>query len=259
MQRHPTIKQAKWHFAKDVQRDFLGDNQYDTSYLTSEVKELGQEVKKRSWSGIKDETGDVAFCAQMLAHQKTGLNFPLVGADGSIKKFQDRRAVWNQIFKDHGSQFHTDYLKGGSNYARPEKVQRALGMAGITISDEQARQVSARHATVKQAADHHNVYAVLLSKRVIKDRPHLINRLNPNRRSSKPAVYVGSTGLPPALRFHNHKHGHKGNSFVKKYGLKLLPHLYEHYNPTTFHKAEEIERFLAGKLRDSGYTVLGGN
>lgn len=107
--------------------------------------------------------------------------------------------------------------------------------------------------------NHHNVYAVLLSKRVIKDRPHLIDRLNPNRRSSKPVVYVGSTGLSPELRFHNHKHGHKSNSFVKKYGLKLLPHLYEHYNPTTFHKAEEIERFLAGKLRDSGYTVLGGN
>ena len=50
------LKQAKWHFAKDVQRNLLGDNRYDTSYLTSEVKELGQEVKKRSWSGIKCTT-----------------------------------------------------------------------------------------------------------------------------------------------------------------------------------------------------------
>jgi len=107
--------------------------------------------------------------------------------------------------------------------------------------------------------NHHNVYAVQLSRRVLKDRPHLIERLNPNRRSSKPVVYVGSTGLTPEQRFNNHKNGHKGNAFVKQYGLKLLPHLYQHYNPTTFHNAEEIEKFLAGKLRDSGYTVLGGN
>ena len=133
------------HFAKDVQKDILGDNKYDSSYLTSELKELGAEIKKRDWPAIKDEVGDVAFSAQMIAHQKSGINFPMIGADGSIKKYMDRRAIWKQIFKDHGGEFHTDYLKGGSNYARPLKVQQALGMAGIKIDDAAASAVSAKH------------------------------------------------------------------------------------------------------------------
>ena len=114
------------------------------------MKELGEEIKKRDWPAIKDEAGDVMYSAQMIAHQKSGINFPMIGADGSIKKFQDRRAIWKQIFKDHGGEFHTDYLKGGSNYARPEKIQKALGMAGIKIDNDTAASVSRRH-TEKQA------------------------------------------------------------------------------------------------------------
>lgn len=249
-------KLAKWHFAKDVQKDILGDNRYDSSYLTSELKELGAELKKRDWPAVKDEVGDVMYSAQMIAHQKTGLNFPMIGADGSIKKFQDRRAIWKQIFKDHGGEFHTDYLKGGSNYARPEKVQKALGMAGITISNEQAAELSARHTT-KAATDHHNVYAVKLDWAKMNQRRLL--RQNPDRKPELPAVYIGSTGLTPADRFAKHKDGLKGNVLVKRHGLELLPALYEQYNPMPFRKAEEVEKWLAAKLRAEGYTVAGGN
>lgn len=245
-------KLAKWHFAKDIQKEILGDNKYNSSYLTSELKELGAELKKRDWPAVKDETSDVMFSAQMIAHQKTGLNFPMIGADGAIKKYQDRRAIWNQIFKDHGGEFHTDYLKGGSNYTRPEKVQKALGMAGITIDKEQAGRVSAKHA-----ADHHHVYAVKLDWDRMNQRRLL--RQNPDRDPSKPAVYIGSTGLTPEQRLTKHRAGLKQNNLVKQFGIGLMPELYKEYNPMPFRKAEEVEKWLAEKLRSEGYTVAGGN
>ncbi|NBQ69804.1 MAG: hypothetical protein EBU46_13675 [Nitrosomonadaceae bacterium] len=84
-------------------------------------------------------------------------------------------------------------------------------------------------------------------------------RQNPDRDPSKPAVYVGSTGLTPEQRFVKHKAGLKQNNLVKQFGVELLPELYKNYNPMPFRKAEEVERWLAAKLRAEGYTVAGGN
>ena len=39
------------------------------------------------------------------------------------------------------------------------------------------------------------------------------------------------TGLDPDLRFDKHKSGIQAHRFVREYGLHLLPHLYEVYNP----------------------------
>jgi len=249
-------KAAAWHFAKDIQKELLGDNKYNSSYLTSELGELAAEIKKRDWPAIKDEAGDVAFASQMIAHQKSGINFPMIGADGSIKKFQDRRKIWKQIFKDHGGEFHTDYLKGGSNYARPLKVQQALGMAGIKIDDDAAAAISAKH-TEKTAADHHNVYVIELLQDALKRKKLL--RDNPNADHSKVPLYVGSTGHPVEQRFNNHKSNIKGNVFVQKYGLKLRPELYTKYNPMSFADAEAKEIALAKQLRAEGHAVVGGN
>src|SRR5919198_4267519 len=93
---------------------------------------------------------------------------------------------------------------------------------------------------------HHNVYVVLLSKAALKDLSIL--RRNPNRDSSKPAVYVGLTGLPVDHRFENHKHGYKAARLVRKYGVRLLPELYAHLNPMPFEAAAQMERDLAEDL-----------
>ena len=50
-------------------------------------------------------------------------------------------------------------------------------------------------------------------------------------------VRVGMTGLMPEERFANHKAGTKAASVVKRYGLRLLPELYEHLNPMPFEAA----------------------
>ena len=86
-----------------------------------------------------------------------------------------------------------------------------------------------------------------------------VQGLNPMRDPSKPCVYVGMTGLPVKKRFENHKRGIKSSSLVRRYGLKLLPELYEHLNPMPYEAAAHMERDLTEDLRRMGYTVVGGH
>lgn len=106
------------------------------------------------------------------------------------------------------------------------------------------------------AALHHYVYVVLLDPAVLKLRK--IRAVNPTRQKGKPCVYVGMTGLNPDERFANHKAGVKAARIVQRYGLRLLPELYEVFNPMPFDVAAQMEKELAEDLRAQGYTVAGG-
>ena len=103
---------------------------------------------------------------------------------------------------------------------------------------------------------HHSVYVILLNPAVLKQR--WVSALNPRRDPKKPCVYVGMTGLPIDHRFENHKNGYKSARVVERYGLKLLPELFEHLNPMPFEAAAQMEQDLAEDLRNEGYTVTGG-
>jgi predicted GIY-YIG superfamily endonuclease len=108
-----------------------------------------------------------------------------------------------------------------------------------------------------QPEHHHHVYVVLLNAAVSKVRKVLAE--NPKRDRKKPCVYVGMTGLTPEERFANHKAGTKAAWVVTRYGLRLLPELYQHLNPMPFEAAVEMEKDLAEDLRRAGYTVTGGH
>jgi hypothetical protein len=103
---------------------------------------------------------------------------------------------------------------------------------------------------------HHSVYVILLDPSVLR-HPSIL-RLNPNRESTKPCVYVGMTGLPVEQRFENHQKGLKSAWVVRKYGLRLMPELYGFLNPMPFEAAAQMEKDLAEDLRADGYTVTGG-
>src|ERR1700685_2916154 len=109
----------------------------------------------------------------------------------------------------------------------------------------------------RQAAEHHNVYVVLLDPAVGTLRK--VRAENPKRNPKKPCIYVGMTGLTPNERFANHKAGTKAAAVVKRYGLRLLPALYEHLNPMPYEAAAQMEKDLAEDLRRTGYTVTGGH
>ena len=108
-----------------------------------------------------------------------------------------------------------------------------------------------------ESLDHHNVYVVLLDPAVGKLRK--VRAVNPKRDRKKPCVYVGMTGLTPEERFANHKAGIKDAWVVKRYGLRLLPEIYEHLNPMPYEAAAQMEHDLAEDLRRVGYTVTGGH
>ena len=82
---------------------------------------------------------------------------------------------------------------------------------------------------------------------------------NPRRDPKKPCVYVGMSGLDPQERFIRHKQGIQSAKWVERYGLRLLPELYAHFNPMPFEAAVELERDLAEDLRAQGFTVAGGH
>jgi hypothetical protein len=114
-----------------------------------------------------------------------------------------------------------------------------------------------RRSEKPEPSFHHHVYVVLLDRKAAK-YPSIL-RANPRRDPRKPCVYVGMSGLPPEYRFENHRHGYKSAWVVRKYGVRLMPELYQHLNPMPFNAAAQMEQDLAEDLRNEGYTVTGGH
>lgn len=100
---------------------------------------------------------------------------------------------------------------------------------------------------------HYHVYVIELSKDVLHEARFL--KANPDYVTGMPCVYVGMTGVNPDLRFDKHKAGIQSNRYVREYGLRLLPSLYEMYNPMPYDGARDMEVELAIGLREAGYAV----
>ena len=103
---------------------------------------------------------------------------------------------------------------------------------------------------------HHCVYVIELSRDVW-GKPRF-RKCNPNYDITKPCVYVGMTGLSPDVRFDKHKAGIQASRYVTRYGLRLLPQLYEVYNPMPYDGARDMEVELAISLRARGFGVWQG-
>ena len=68
-------------------------------------------------------------------------------------------------------------------------------------------------------------------------------------------VYVGMTGLTPEERFRAHQRGEHAARIVQKYGVRLIPELYQHFNPLPYEMAQQMEPELARQLREDGLAV----
>ena len=100
---------------------------------------------------------------------------------------------------------------------------------------------------------HHHVYVVELSRDVLLEAKFRKN--NPGHIEGKPCVYVGMTGLDPDLRFDKHKAGIQANAYVQRYGLRLLPDLFEGFNPMRYEDAVAREIEIGIDLRSAGFGV----
>jgi predicted GIY-YIG superfamily endonuclease len=101
--------------------------------------------------------------------------------------------------------------------------------------------------------DHYSVYVIELSKDVLYEGRFL--KGNPDYIAGKPCVYVGMTGLDPDVRFDKHKAGIQSNQYAQQFGLRLLPDLYEAYNPLSYDAARDMEVELGILLREVGFGV----
>lgn len=97
------------------------------------------------------------------------------------------------------------------------------------------------------------VYVVELESAVLQDKR--FRERNPRHQAGMPCVYVGMTGLAVEQRLENHRRGHKGSRYVRKFGQHLLPRLFAHLNPMSFDDAQQREVSLAEELRQEGYAV----
>ena len=105
----------------------------------------------------------------------------------------------------------------------------------------------------RRPSHHYYVYVVVLEDTVWNEAR--FRRANPDYRFDKPCVCVGMTGLDPDLRFDRHKADIQANRYVRDYGLRLLPELYEVFNPMPYDGARDMEVELAIGLREAGYAV----
>ena len=115
------------------------------------------------------------------------------------------------------------------------------------------QKIAVREETRFPRSHRYYVYVVELSKDVWYEAR--FRKSNPDYELGKPFVYVGMTGLDPDTRFDKHKAGIKSNRYVRQYGLRLLPKLYECFNPMPYEGAREMEVELAIGLREQGYGV----
>ena len=100
----------------------------------------------------------------------------------------------------------------------------------------------------------YNVYVIKLDKEVLKFKK--FREKNPRLNPRRTCFYVGQTTHDPVTRFKQHKQGYKANSYVKRYGIKLVWRKFQRYNPIKTRKdAEHIERWLTNKLRKKGHGV----
>ena len=99
--------------------------------------------------------------------------------------------------------------------------------------------------THKKPGVHDRVYIVLL-KIVSKKRPGY-------------ALYVGRTSRKLVVRFQQHKDGYKASRYVRKYGIRLLPELFEHLNPMSNAESIELEATIAAALKQAGVPTYGGH
>ena len=98
------------------------------------------------------------------------------------------------------------------------------------------------------------IYVIELDKNVGKSAK--FRKKNPNLVFGNRCFYVGQSVKAPMLRFKQHKESYKSNTFVKRFGLKLVPEYYQQYNPIPSRKdAEELEKYIAYKLRKERYGV----
>jgi hypothetical protein len=85
-----------------------------------------------------------------------------------------------------------------------------------------------------------------------------MRRRNPKRDPSKPCVYVGLTPLRVGRRFDFRRATPEHEWRLHKFGVRLMPELYDSLRPMTCKRALQTAKKLADDLRAKGFGVANG-
>ena len=157
--------------------------------------------------------------------------------------------VGHVLSDDGGAKVTAFFLRGGKRtlVTTTAELDLVTGNAAMNAILDVAAQANWQNA-------HHNLYVVELRSEIFVRERRFFEK-NPHWLPGKSCVYVGMTGLSPEERFQKHLRGEKDAWFVQKYGQRLLPALYRHFNPMPYDLARVMEPELARQLREQGYGV----
>jgi hypothetical protein len=157
--------------------------------------------------------------------------------------------VGHVLSDDGGAKATVFFLSGGKRTLDTTIAELDLvtGNAAVNPILDVAAQANWHHAD-------RNLYVVELRSEIF-ERERRFSEKNPHWLPGKLCVYVGMTGLTPEERLQNHLRGEKNAWFVQKYGQRLLPNLYRHFNPMPYDLARVMEPELARQLREQGFGV----
>ena len=110
----------------------------------------------------------------------------------------------------------------------PVAVRTARAFRAVTRGDRSAR---------------HSVYVVLLHDK---------------RRAQPWGLYVGQSVRDPDWRLDQHKAGYRASGAVRRFGLYLLPELFDHLNPLVRWESLELEEALADAFQTAGVPWVEG-
>jgi hypothetical protein len=102
----------------------------------------------------------------------------------------------------------------------------------------------------------YRVFVVLLDE-YVGTLPQMRLR-NPKRHPLKPCVYLGLTPLPVGRRFDFRRATPEHEWRLHKFGVRLMPELYDSLRPMTCKRALQMARKLADDLRAKGFGVANG-
>lgn len=103
--------------------------------------------------------------------------------------------------------------------------------------------LSLQAATAHERVARHSVYVSLL---------------NDPRLGGRWGLYVGQTSRDPDWRFDQHKAGYKASGAVRRFGVRLMPSLFQHLNPLRGWESLELEAALAEAFLSIGVPWIDG-
>jgi hypothetical protein len=142
---------TKPYMYNDLTKYIMNGRTYAMPYVKGELDEFEEEWNNKNKAGIEEELEDTMYGLQMMAGSRLKKNIPIVGADNKIQVFINRIKAFNEMFREHGVKFHVDYLAGGSNFKKPEKIVQAFKLAGKDIDINEAARLSQEYQKVYKA------------------------------------------------------------------------------------------------------------